>query len=108
MDQVSFYSLVGKSIREAREKRGLTQKALASLVSLTRTSITNIERGKQKLLLHTLVELAEALKLPPSKLLADAVDPSSARTDWHEVLRDHPRIEQLWIRAALQGPGKRR
>jgi transcriptional regulator with XRE-family HTH domain len=102
VDQTMLYALVGRRVREAREKQGLTQKALASLLSLTRTSVTNIERGKQKLLLHTLVELAQALHIPPVELLGEfAGIQGNEVKEWQELLKDRPRIEQEWIKSAL-------
>lgn len=56
-----IYGLLGKQIRAARQKSGLTQDELAQKVGLTRTSITNIEQGQQKIQIHTLYEMAHAL-----------------------------------------------
>lgn len=67
-----FYIALGQQISEARQRQHLTQEALASCVSLTRTSIVNIERGKQQVLLHTLVQIALALKMNPGDLIPDA------------------------------------
>ncbi len=47
----------------------MTQGRLAAMVGLSRTSITNIERGRQKILLHTLSAIAEALGTPLAELL---------------------------------------
>ncbi|MDJ0694644.1 helix-turn-helix domain-containing protein [Mastigocoleus sp. MO_188.B34] len=44
IDNQKFYAEVGSSIRQARKNIGLSQEALASLVSITRTSVTNIEK----------------------------------------------------------------
>lgn len=66
------YRAVGAAIRRRRLRRGLTQAQLAQRVSLSRTSITNIEAGRQKLLVHTLLTIAEVLGLAPSELLPDA------------------------------------
>ena len=70
-DHKAFYEEVGRRIRDARKRRNpkLTQQGLAELVSLTRTSITNVERGRQKFLLHTLADLAKALQVEPASLL---------------------------------------
>jgi transcriptional regulator with XRE-family HTH domain len=38
---------------------------------MTRTSVTNIEKGRQKLLLHTLFDLADALEIPVGRLLPE-------------------------------------
>lgn len=65
----SLYADVGNAIKKARKVRGLTQSDLASAVGLTRTSISNIETGRQKLLLHTFYEIARALDVDPVQLL---------------------------------------
>ena len=57
-----FYKDVGALIREARKKaKDISQESLATSVGLTRTSLTNIEKGRQKVLLHTFVEIAAAI-----------------------------------------------
>jgi transcriptional regulator with XRE-family HTH domain len=73
-DEAGFYEQVGARVAAVRRgKRKLTQQALASMVSLSRTSIANIEKGRQKLLLHHFVDIAEALQVdllelvPPRK-----------------------------------------
>lgn len=66
-----FYAQVGSRVKLARKKLGLTQDAVAAAVNLTRTSITNIEKGRQKLLLHTFCALARALKQNPAHLLPE-------------------------------------
>jgi transcriptional regulator with XRE-family HTH domain len=64
-----LYRRAGELIREARRNRRLTQSDLGTAVGLTRTSIVNIERGRQKLLLHTLFEFADVLGVEPEALL---------------------------------------
>ncbi len=64
------YRLVGQQIRKERVKRHMTQEDLASRVGLTRTSVTNIEKGRQKVLLHTLFHLAEVLGVELGDLLS--------------------------------------
>jgi transcriptional regulator with XRE-family HTH domain len=64
-----LYKFVGKRIRAVREKRKVSQDRLAKLIGLTRTSVTNIEGGKQKLLLHTLVDIARQLHVSAAELL---------------------------------------
>jgi transcriptional regulator with XRE-family HTH domain len=69
---------VGRSGRELdeafgarlRERRGeMSQEALAERARLSRTSIVNIERGRQGVSLATLYRLAAALNVPPAVLL---------------------------------------
>lgn len=56
-------------MRTVRLSENVTQEALAKLVGLTRTSLTNIEKGRQKILLHTFADLAAALRVAPAELL---------------------------------------
>lgn len=49
----------------------MTQEALASKISLSRTSVINIEKGRQQLLVHTLVDIARALHVTPADLIPD-------------------------------------
>jgi transcriptional regulator with XRE-family HTH domain len=67
--RTSIYADAGKLIKTAREGKHMTQGRLAAMVGLSRTSITNIERGRQKILLHTLSEIADALGIPLAELL---------------------------------------
>lgn len=67
----NVYYRVGGRIRKARMAAGLTQAALANIVSLSRTSITNIEKGRQPIQLHTLFSIASALKMKVSDLLPE-------------------------------------
>src|SRR4051812_27182567 len=61
----SFYREVGLKIRHARDQKGFTQERLAETIRLSRTSLTNIEKGRQKFLLHTFAEIASALSVAP-------------------------------------------
>jgi len=47
----------------------MTQEKLGRLVGLSRTSITNIKRGRQHVSLHQLFAIAEALRVPADALL---------------------------------------
>jgi transcriptional regulator with XRE-family HTH domain len=65
-----LYERIGLAIRKQRDRVGMTQATLAELSGLSRTSVTNIERGGQAVLVHQLVELAKALGVSPTSLLA--------------------------------------
>jgi transcriptional regulator with XRE-family HTH domain len=52
---------LGVRLRTLRERAGLTQTEVAEYISLGRTSLTNIEGGRQALSLRALVEIAAAL-----------------------------------------------
>lgn len=64
IDETRLYRLLGERIRKLREGREtpdgkMTQADLAAMVDLERTSITNIEKGAQKLSLHVLYKICE-------------------------------------------------
>lgn len=66
-----LYSAFGEHFRKLRKTAGLTQEDVAERVGLTRTSVTNIERGRQHISLHQLYLLAAAVGRDPTELLPD-------------------------------------
>ncbi|MDE2589223.1 MAG: helix-turn-helix transcriptional regulator [Patescibacteria group bacterium] len=60
---------VGHKIKILRECFGMTQEDLAIAVGIGRTSIANIETGRQRLLLHSIAKFAKALGVEPEMLL---------------------------------------
>lgn len=69
MQGTAIYKLVGKRISERRREIGLIQEELAQRVGLSRASVANIERGEQKIQLHTLVDFSNALELDDVRML---------------------------------------
>lgn len=69
-----FYTEVGQRIQALRNENGMSQEQLGRqlIPPVTRASIANIESGKQRVLAHTLVQLAEALKVELGALLPGA------------------------------------
>lgn len=63
------YLQLGLRIRAIREALGITQDELAKKVRLTRASIANVETGHQRLMLHTIEVVAQALGTTPKHLL---------------------------------------
>lgn len=94
----TFYKELGCRVREAREKNHLTQEALAIKVSLTRTSITNIEKGRQQLLVHTLLEISRALNVTLESLLPE---PQFLTEELDDILKTESLQTQKWIRAVV-------
>ena len=64
-----FYRDVGSRVRAARATAGMTQEDLASELSIGRSSIANLEAGRQRIPLHTLMLIADILKVQPAELL---------------------------------------
>jgi transcriptional regulator with XRE-family HTH domain len=79
-DSASFYAEVGQRVRRARERAGLTQDARATRFSLSRTSVTNVAKGKQRISLYTLCCLAAELSVTPGSILPDVVRGSTTGT----------------------------
>jgi transcriptional regulator with XRE-family HTH domain len=87
-----FYAAIGGRIAKARTGR-MTQEALAGKTSLTRTSIINIEKGRQQILVHTLVDIAQVLHVPLTELIPD--------TDSVEaLLRDKTQKGVDWVKSS--------
>lgn len=59
----------GKLVRRLREQAGISQEDLAERAGVHRTYIGGIERGERNPTLVTIHKLAEALDVPPKKLL---------------------------------------
>lgn len=84
-----IYRLFGDRVRELREKRNVTQEELGRRVDLSRTSITNIEKGRQRVLLHQMVSIASALEANPEELMppaSTAVEDLTLRPDIASVV----------------------
>lgn len=63
------YRLFGAKVEQVRNVLGWTQNELAKKVGLTRTSITNIEAGRQRILMHDVEKFAMAFQTTPKALL---------------------------------------
>jgi transcriptional regulator with XRE-family HTH domain len=89
----NFYAAIGGRIAKARTGRQMTQEALAIKASLTRTSIINIEKGRQQILVHTLVDIAQALQISIGDLIADT-------NNVDMLLRDKTRKGIEWVKSS--------
>lgn len=105
-DVDDFYLAVGKRIRDRRKAKKMTQEDLGKSVNLTRTSIINIEKGRQKLLLHTFVGISETLKIDVQSLCpSDGLSPAG-KLD--QILDQRPETEQAFVRDAVRSAIKRK
>ncbi len=66
-----LYGEIGRRIRRARESSDTSQEALADNVKLSRTSVVNIEKGRQRPPIHTLYSIARVLGVKPHDLLPE-------------------------------------
>ena len=59
----------GTVVRSYRKSKGWSQEKLASETGLDRTYIGGVERGERNIALLNIFRIAEALDVPPSKLI---------------------------------------
>ena len=92
-------------IRAARLAARVSQDELAERVGLSRTSITNIEQGRQHVPLHTLLLLASALGVEPASLLPNATEPSEDAFLSPKLLRELSEEDQRSVRQVVRRAG---
>lgn len=98
MSAEEIYKWIGARIRVAREQAGLTQADLAKALGQYRTSITNIEAGKQRLLVHRLADLARVLDIDMAALLGQPTE--AERESLENTVTAHARLRALSHEAA--------
>lgn len=109
--------LVGGRVRRLRDSRKpipLTQQQLAERTRgvLSRSSIANIERGRQGISLEQLFVLAEALDIEPAELVPKREEVFGARSDVLVTLRkpigkhDRAWVDRLRQAAANESEGE--
>ena len=69
MNERLFQAMSGGIIRSLREGAGLTQESIAKAVGISRTSVVNIEQGRQNISLFVATKLAGALGCGVDRLL---------------------------------------
>ena len=75
-----FYTELGNSIKKFRLISGVKQEYLAYLLNLSRASIVNIEKGRQRPSIHLLLEISKILNvevisfLPQVKKNLESID----------------------------------
>jgi transcriptional regulator with XRE-family HTH domain len=75
-DNAKLYATLGERILRLRRMQSplMSQERLAGILGLTRTSVTNIERGKQKVTLDTIYRLCETFGIQVSDLMPTLAD----------------------------------
>lgn len=95
----TLYKFIGKKIQAFRKKAGFTQSKLADVVSLDRSSITNIEKGRQKMLIHTAYDLAAALGIAPADLFPTSKDLTKLiKPEKSELNKLKNKDEEMWFK----------
>ncbi len=79
VERSRFLRALGRKLRAERERRNVSQEALAHSAGLHRNEIGYLERGEQEPYLSTLMILADALGVPLCALLAGLPVPRERR-----------------------------
>ena len=87
---------LGNRIRDARERKHLTQEYLSELVDISPTHMSVIERGVKGMRLSTFIEVTNALGVSADELLQDEL---THETQVHsiilyELIDELPTVEQ--------------
>ncbi len=84
------YKSIGKRIKIARIRFGITQERLAEKIGLSPTHMSNIETGTTRVSLTTIVCIANALNVAVDSLLCDSVVHSKVQfeSDIADLLED--------------------
>jgi DNA-binding XRE family transcriptional regulator len=89
MNQETFNKKIGSNLKSLRlMRKELTQDKLAELVSLSRPSIVNIEKGRQQITVFQLIQFADALSVSPSDIIyfADRHDYPPNTIELHDTI----------------------
>lgn len=93
----------GKMLAEERKRSGITQEELGRRIGVVRTTVANLEAGRQSVSLPLLYRIALALKgnlnslLPPIETsLTDSVESADASTS----------KEGGWMQRVIRAPSK--
>jgi transcriptional regulator with XRE-family HTH domain len=78
---------VGAKVREARKALGLSQGDLASRIGVTRTSIANIEAGRQSISMARLLALMSVLNVNLAALIEPGDLPSAPPVPHNVVIK---------------------
>ena len=75
------YKVLGERIREKRVQKGYTQDKLAAIIGVSNPHVSNIERGRTKVSLPTLVDICNALDTTLDELLCNDLRQGKAIID---------------------------
>lgn len=101
LSEQAIYAALGQKVRQAREIANMRQDQLADRVGMTRTSITNIEKGNQRIQVHTLYSIANALGVSPHDLLPLPDPNDETEEEIKAKLREQTPDVQDWVKEVL-------
>ena len=102
-----LYLQIGERVKAAREAAGLTQGELSERIAMTRASVTNIEKARQSVQIHTLYTIARELHVPVFALLPEddvQAPPPDVEARLERALAKAPQLgreEKLFLKQVL-------
>lgn len=81
MQESEIYVQFGLLVRQHRERLGLSQAQVAQAIDLSRSSVANVETGRQHIPMHHLYSLARVLQVDVHALLPSMDGAPSAVVD---------------------------
>ena len=100
----AFYKELGDRIRKFRMRSEMKPEILAAHLNLNRASVVNIEKGRHKPAIHTLLEIALLLKVDYHELIPTPYSSSNTAiniNDLSSVVSDQP-ISYLTMKSLLE------
>jgi transcriptional regulator with XRE-family HTH domain len=89
-----LYRLIGERVSSARSSTGLSQNKLAKKLGLSRVSVVNIEKGRQRPPVHVLWKIAEALGVEITDLIPALAQIANTEASVHLDNRTISMIEE--------------
>lgn len=97
LDPAAFYAELGARVKAARVRCGITQTELAAALGLTRSSIANLEGGRQHPPIHTIVELAGLLDFEVPGVVVSDRPAALLATTAEQALAELSRAQQALV-----------
>lgn len=105
--------IIGKRIRELREKKGISQEELGKVLERTHAAVSDIERGKTKLTVTDLLVIANYFGVSSNDVMREEPVKSPAFTQYRdskdmtpEELEKANKVAQDFIKYARELAGK--
>jgi XRE family transcriptional regulator, aerobic/anaerobic benzoate catabolism transcriptional regulator len=99
-DDTDFLLFVGKKVRDARSRRGMTRKMLAQEADVSERHLAQIELGEGNVSIVLLRRITNALNVPVADVFQAEKPNSSAEAALHQILHrvPHHQLESLVAR----------
>lgn len=91
----TFYEEVGARLKARREKIRMRQAELAESIGLSRTSVTNIELGRQRLFLDQFAKICRSLEIAPSEIISESLSSDAKRQPLRSTSINSPLIREF-------------